>query len=123
MPFDLKPIRNERDHAAALAELRVLFDAKPGPGSADFDRFEMLAMLVEAYELETHPIAPPDPVAALEFYMDQHGLRAKDFGELIGSKARASEILNRKRSLSIGQVRTVHRAWNIPADTLIQEVA
>lgn len=123
MAFEIKPIRNSEDHKMALEELRVLFDMKPAEGTAEFDRFEILAMLVEAYELGTHPIDAPDPVAALEFYMDQHGLRPKDFGDLIGSRARASEILNRKRNLSLGQIRIVRSAWHIPADTLIQEVA
>lgn len=119
MNFKPKPIRNQEDCQAALADLRTLWDRKPEPGSADYDRLELLGLLIETYELEAHPIEPPNAVDALEFYMDQHGLRSKDFGDLIGSRARASEVLNRKRSLSLPQIRMIRDKWHISADTLI----
>lgn len=119
MPFTPKPIRNAKDYDAALSELGRLWDLKPEPGTNAFDRLDLLGMLIETYELEQCPMEAPDAVAALEFYMEQHNLKSKDLGDLIGSPARASEILNRKRGLSLPQIRTIHEKWHISADALI----
>jgi len=121
MSYKPKPIRTPEDYDAALAALRELWGLSPAPGSEAFDRLELIGMLIENYEMETAPVGPPDPIAAIEFYLEQHGLQAKDFGKVIGSAPRASEILKRKRGLSLNQIRRVHDIWRIPADCLIEK--
>lgn len=119
MTYTPKPIRDEADYTAALAELDRLWKKKPKPGTAAFDKLDLLGLLIETYELERCPMEAPDAVAALGFYMEQHGLKSKDLGDLIGSRARASEILNRKRALSLPQIRAIHDVWHISAEALI----
>jgi HTH-type transcriptional regulator/antitoxin HigA len=115
--MDIKPIRNERDHKQALAEIERLWDARPG--SAEYDRLDVLATLAEAYEDEHHPIPPPNPVQAIQFRLEQLGLGRKDLEGLIGSRARVSEILTGRRSLSLEMIRRLHGRLGIPADILI----
>ena len=119
MTFEPKPIRTKRDYQAAMADLRELWELKPKPRTPEFDHLDLLGMLIEAYELEQCPMEAPDAVAAIKFHMDQHDLKPRDLGNIIGSKARASEILNRKRGLSLTQIRRIHDQWHIPADVLI----
>ncbi len=113
----VKPIRNERDHARAMAELEKLWDAKSG--SPEHDRLEVLATLVDVYEAEHHPILPPDPVEAIRFRMEQLGLDRKALEKSIGSRARVSEVLARRRDLSLGMIQRLHRDLGIPAEILI----
>lgn len=115
--MDIKPIRNERDHARALADLEKLWDAKPG--SPEHDRMDVLATLIDAYEDEHHPILPPDPVEAIRFRMEQLGLDRKALEKSIGSRARVSEVLARRRDLSLAMIRRLHRDLGIPAEILI----
>ena len=118
MAGDVKPIRTKSDHAAALAEIERLWGAKRG--TPEGDRLDVLATLVDAYEAEQFPMDPPDPIEAIKFRMEQQGLTRKDLEPLIGTRTRVAEVLNRKRSLSIGMIRRLHRALGIPADVLIR---
>ena len=116
--MDIKPIRTQRDYKAALAEIERLFDAKPG--TPDGDRLEVLATLVETYEQQHYPMLPPDPVEAIVYFMEARGLSRTDLEPYLGSRAKVSEVLNRKRSLSIEMIRRLHDGLGIPADVLIQ---
>ena len=120
MTFRPKLIENENEYKAALTELRALWDIKPEQGTPEFDQGNLLAHLVSEYENMAFPIDLPDPAAVLEFYMDQNGLDQADLSALLQSKSRASEILGRKKALSITQVRAIHAQWGIPVDFLIQ---
>lgn len=83
------------------------------------DRVDILITLVEAYENANHPIYPPDPVAAIEFHMDQYEISRVDLEEYIGTRARVSEVLNRKRGLSVEMIRNLHEGLGIPLESLI----
>jgi HTH-type transcriptional regulator/antitoxin HigA len=115
----LRPLRSERDYEAALREIDRLFRAKPG--TAACDRMEVLVTLVEKYEEQHYPMPPPDPIAAIRFHMEQKGLTRADLAPLIGGRGRVSEILGRKRALTLPMIRRLHRRWGIPADVLIRE--
>ncbi len=115
---DLKPIKTERDHAEAMAEIEGLWGAPAG--TPEGDRLDVLATLVDAYEAEHHPIDPPDPVDAIKFRMEQQGLSRKDLEPMIGTRTRVAEILNRRRNLSITMIRRLHEALEISADVLIR---
>jgi HTH-type transcriptional regulator/antitoxin HigA len=114
----LKPIRSEADYQAALAEIERLWGAKLG--TPEGDRLDVLATLIDAYEAQHDPMDPPDPVEAIRFRMEQEGLTRKDLERLLGTRTRVSEILNRKRSLSIGMIRRLHAELGISADVLIR---
>jgi HTH-type transcriptional regulator/antitoxin HigA len=118
MKNDVKPIRTKSDYKQALAEVERLWGAKSGtPGG---DRLDVLATLIDAYEAAHYPMDPPDPVEAIKFRMEQQGLSRKDLEPLIGTRTRVAEVLNRKRSLSIGMIRRLHQALGISADVLIR---
>lgn len=117
--MNIHPIRNEKDHKAALRELSAYFESEPEPGSADGDRFEVLATLVEAYEAKTFPMAAPSPIEAIRFRMEQGGLTIKDLVPSIGQPNRVYEVLNGKRGLTIEMIRNLHRNLGIPAESLI----
>jgi HTH-type transcriptional regulator/antitoxin HigA len=118
MRGELRPIRTDADHEAALAELERLWGAKAGTPAGD--RLDVLATLIDVYEADRHPIDPPDPIAAILFRMEQQGLSRKDLEPIIGSRTHVAEILNRKRSLSIGMIRRLHERFGISADVLIR---
>jgi len=118
MAGEVKPIRTDADHEAALAEVEKLWGAKSGTPQGD--RLDVLATLIEAYETEHFPMDPPDPIEAIKFRMEQQGLTRKDLGPLIGTRTRVAEVLNRKRNLSIAMIRRLHQALGIPAEVLIQ---
>jgi HTH-type transcriptional regulator/antitoxin HigA len=115
---ELRPIRSEADHEAAVAEIERLWGAKGG--TPEGDRLDVLATLVDAYEAEHDPIDPPDPIEAIRFRMEQQGLTRKDLERILGSRVRVSEILNRKRGLSIAMIRRLNEALGIPTDVLIR---
>jgi HTH-type transcriptional regulator/antitoxin HigA len=115
--MDIKPIRTQRDYKAALEEIERLFDAKPG--TPDGDRLDVLATLVEVYEQQHYPILPPDPVEAILYFMESRGMGRKDLEPYLGSRAKVSEVLNRKRPLSIEMIRRLHKGLGIPAEVLI----
>ena len=114
-----KVIKTEAEYEAALARVAELMDAQPG--SPDEQELELFALLVEQYEQEHFPIAPPDPVEAILFRMEQEGLTRKDLAAYIGSPSKVSEVLNRKRPLSLSMIHALHRGLGIPADILVQE--
>jgi HTH-type transcriptional regulator / antitoxin HigA len=118
MRGDVKPIRSNSDYEAALKEVERLWGAKQG--SRDGDRLDVLATLIDAYEAEHFPLDPPDPIEAIKFRMEQQNLTRRDLEEIIGSRTRIAEVLNRKRGLSIGMIRRLHEQLGISADVLIR---
>jgi HTH-type transcriptional regulator/antitoxin HigA len=118
MSVEVKPIRSKRDYDAALKELERLWGAKSG--TRDGDRLDVLATLIDAYEAEHYPMDPPDPIEAIKFRMEQQGLTRRDLEEIIGTRTRIAEILNRKRGLSIGMIRRLHERLGISAEVLIR---
>lgn len=114
----LKLIKTKKDYQNALLRLETIFDAKPG--SAEGDELEVLGMLIDAYEKNHFPIALPDPIEAIKFRMEQLGYTQSDLANVVGLKSRASEILNRKRKLTLEMIRNLHDTLNIPTDVLIQ---
>lgn len=118
MANELKPIRTKADYEKALAEVERLWGAKSGTPNGD--RLDVLATLIDAYETEHYPMDPPDPVEAIKFRMEQQGLSRKDLEPLIGTRTRVAEVLNRKRSLSIGMIRRLHERLGISAEVLIR---
>lgn len=116
----IKPIRNERDLRAAFKRLDVIFQAAAGTPEAE--EMEVLATLIEAYENKHYPISPPDPVAAIKFRMEQQGLSAADLRPFIGASGRVSEVLNRKRPLSLRMVKRLHEGLRIPYESLLAGV-
>jgi HTH-type transcriptional regulator / antitoxin HigA len=118
MTMIIKPIKSERDYQRALKDVEKLMDAKPN--TPDGDALDVLATLVEKWEEEHYPIEAPDPVAALEFVMEQRGLSRRDLERFIGSRARVAEILNHKRSLTLPMIRKLHDGLGIPAEVLIR---
>src|SRR5437016_1147691 len=118
MNAEVKPIRSKRDYESALIEVERLWGAKTG--TRDGDRLDVLATLIDAYEAEHHPMDPPDPIEAIKFRMEQQGLTRRDLEELIGTRTRIAEVLNRKRGLSIAMIRRLHERLGISADVLIR---
>ena len=114
----LKPIRSESDYQAALVEIERLWGARLG--TPEGDRLEVWATLIDAYEAQQDPMDPPDPIGAIRFRMEQQGLTRKDLERVLGSRTRVSEILNRKRNLSIAMIRRLHAELGISADILIR---
>src|SRR6266567_4146440 len=118
MAGEVKPIRTKRDYDAALKEVERLWGAKSG--TRDGDRLDVLATLIDAYEGEHYPMDPPDPIEAIKFRMEQQGLTRRDLEEIIGTRTRVAEVLNRKRGLSIAMIRRLHERLGISADVLIR---
>lgn len=116
--MDIRPLRTEADYDAALREIENLWGAPYG--SPEGDRLEVLVTLVEAYEQKHYPIDPPDPIEAILHQMESQGLNRRDLEPLLGSRGRVSEILNRKRPLSIEMIRNLHAGLGISADVLVQ---
>ena len=116
--MEIKPIKNQNDYNQALERLEVIFDAKMG--TPEGDELELLGILIDQYENEHFPIGLPDPIEAIKFRMEQMGYNQKDLADIVGLKSRASEILNRKRKLSLEMIRQLHEKLHIPTDVLIQ---
>jgi len=116
--MNIKPIKTEKDYNAALKEIEELFDAKPG--TLEGDRLEVLSTLVEAYENERYDIPVPDPIEAINYFMESRGLTRADLETYIGSRARVSEILNRKRPLTLSMIQRLHTELGIPAEVLVK---
>jgi HTH-type transcriptional regulator/antitoxin HigA len=117
--MDIKPIRNEKDYQNALNRLEEIFDAKRG--TEEGDELEILSILIDNYENEHFPIDMPDPIEAIKFRMEQMGMKQKDLAEVFGFKSRVSEILNKKRKLTLEMVRNLHTKLHIPTEVLIQD--
>ncbi|MFM6975790.1 MAG: type II toxin-antitoxin system HigA family antitoxin [Sphingobacteriaceae bacterium] len=117
--MNIKPIKNEADYLEALARLELIFDAKKD--SPEGDELEILSILIEKYEDEKFPIDLPDPVEAIKFRMEQMDYSQTDLARVVGLKSRASEILNKKRKLSLEMIRQLHESLKIPTEVLIQQ--
>jgi len=122
MNINVHILRGDADYQVALAAYEAYFDNEPAPGTPEADHFELLGLLLAKYEEEHFPIPDADPVEAIRFAMERQGLDQSDLAELIGSRSRASEILNRRRELSISQIRKLTKEWRIPAQALIGEL-
>ena len=118
----VRPIRTEAEHDAAMAAYERFFDQEPAPGTAEGDAFELLGLVIARYEEDKFPISAADPVASIALVMEARGLKQADLGRVLGSRSRASEIMSRKRDLSLGNIRALHHQWGIPAESLIGEV-
>lgn len=114
-----KVIKTEAEYKMALVHLEALMEAKPDV--AIEDEMELFAILIENYEREHFPIGLPDPVEAIKFRMEQQGLSRKDLEKYIGSQSKVSEVLNRKRPLSIAMIRSLHQGLGIPAEVLLRK--
>lgn len=119
----LRPIRTEAEYDRALAEIDKYFDREPEPGTPAGDRFDMLVLLISDYEQKRWPIKPLSPIDMIKGMMDLKGYRQADLARLIGSRARASEILARKRHLTLPMIWKLSRDWGIPAESLIRPYA
>lgn len=117
--MEIKPIRSEADYKNALGRLEVIFDAKRG--TKEGDELEILSILIDNYESENFPIEMPDPISAINFRMEQMGLKQKDLVEMIGFKSRVSEIMNKKRKLTLDMIRKLNTSLKIPTEVLIQD--
>jgi HTH-type transcriptional regulator / antitoxin HigA len=120
MEISIRPIHNEEDYEAALAEVDSLMDAIPG--TPEGDRLDVLVTLVEAYEARHWAIEAPDPIEAIRTRMEQKNLRKRDLEPMIGSRGRVSEVLSRKRALTLPMIRRLAKGLDLRADVLIQEV-
>jgi HTH-type transcriptional regulator/antitoxin HigA len=118
MATDVKPIRTEADYDAAMEEVAGLWGAMSG--TPEGDRLDVLATLIDAYETKHHAMDAPDPIEAIKFRMEQQGMTRKDLEDIIGTRTRIAEVLNRKRSLSIGMIRRLHDRLGISAEVLIR---
>jgi HTH-type transcriptional regulator/antitoxin HigA len=115
--MQIHPIRSEADHEKAVSRIAQLIGARPD--TAEGDELDILATLVDAYESRHHTVDAPDPIAAIEFRMEQQGLTRRDLEPLIGSRARVSEVMTRRRPLTLAMIRRVRRKLSISADVLI----
>ena len=116
----IRPIHSEAEYDAALAEIEQYFEKPPNLGTAEADRFDLLALVIEDYEKKHWPIEPPNPVDAIRYRMETGGYTQADLGRLFGSRQRASDILTRKRRLTMQMAWKLHREWGIPAEALIR---
>ena len=115
--MNIKPIKNEKDYKAALKEVDLIFDAKPG--TSEGDRLEILVTLIEAFERKSYELAPPDPIEAIKFRMEQLELKPSDLSEVLGGRNRVSEILNRKRGLTVKMMKALRTEYDVPAESLL----
>lgn len=118
MGINVKPIKTKKDYEQALERLEIIFDAKKG--TPEGDELEILGILINQYEDEYFRVDLPDPIEAIKFRMEQLGYTQNDLAKVVGLKSRASEILNKKRKLSLEMIRQLHEKLNIPTDVLIQ---
>jgi HTH-type transcriptional regulator/antitoxin HigA len=114
----LRAIHNDDDHASAMAEIGRLWDTEPG--TPEHDELEVLGVLVASYEEKRRPFPDADPVEAIKFRMEQSDFTQADLARTIGSVSRASEILRRKRHLTLEMIGKLNREWHIPAESLIK---
>jgi HTH-type transcriptional regulator/antitoxin HigA len=117
--MNIKPVKTAKDYKQALVRLEQIFDAKPG--TKEGDELEILAILIEKYEDKKYPIEAPDPIEAIKFRMEQLGYKQKDLENIIGYKGRVSEILNKKRKLTLEMIRKIHDALQISTEVLVKE--
>jgi len=116
--MDVRALHTDADYAWALKEVERYFDSPPKPGTAEADRFDVLSVLIEKYEDNEHDVPASDPIDVLHFAIDSMGRSQADLARIVGSRARASEILNRKRHLTLDMIRAISAAWKLPIETL-----
>jgi HTH-type transcriptional regulator/antitoxin HigA len=117
--MNIEPIKTAEDHRSALVRIDELWDAEPNTDEAD--ELDILVTLVEAYEEAKYKIDAPDPVEAIKFRMDQEGLKDSDLVPFLGQRSRVSEVLNRKRRLTLPMIRRLHSGLHIPLECLVME--
>jgi HTH-type transcriptional regulator/antitoxin HigA len=117
----IKAIKTEKEYTSALKRVSVLIQENPRTSSETFNEMEVLSILIKEYEIENHPVPPPDPIDAIKFRLDQLGLDESALTKIIGYRSRKSEIMNKKRKLTLEMVRKLNTILNIPADVLIKE--
>lgn len=117
--MNVKPITTEKDYQEALERLELIFDARKG--TPEGNELEILSILIDKYENENFPIGMPDPIEAIKFRMEQMGISNKELAEILGYKSRVSEILTKKRKLSLAMIRKLHTYLSIPTEVLIRE--
>jgi HTH-type transcriptional regulator/antitoxin HigA len=115
--MNIHPIRSQADYERGLSEIKRLWHARPG--TEDADKLETLGILVEEYEQRTYPLPDPDPVEAIKFRMDQQGLTTADLLPIFGTRGRVSEVLNRRRPLTLDMIRQLHYRLGIPLQYLV----
>ena len=113
----IKPIKTERDYRKALKEIENLWNAKPNTSMGD--RLDVLVTLVEAYKQKHYKVDPPDPIEAIKFRMEQLDLKPSDLAKILGGRSRVSEVLNRKRKLTVEMMRSLRKHLAIPAESLL----
>ncbi|WP_194767724.1 type II toxin-antitoxin system HigA family antitoxin [Tamlana sp. I1] len=113
----IKPIKTEQDYDKALERLEVIFDA--APDTKEGDEAEILSMLIDNYENQYYPIEAPDPIEAIKIRMEEMNLKQKDLVGIIGGKSRVSEILNKKKKLTVEMIRELERVLHISASVLV----
>jgi HTH-type transcriptional regulator / antitoxin HigA len=117
---DIRPLRSEADYDEALEAIEAYFIHEPEPGTPEADRFDLLALVIADYERRHWEIEPPDAPDILRAQMESKGLKQSDLAALLGSKSRASEILNRRRHLTLEQAWKLHKEWRLPTDALLR---
>ena len=117
--MNIKPIRNKQDYELALKRVELLMDSEFR--TEDFDELEVLTTLIENYETKHYTIDTPDPIEAIKFRIEQEGLRQKDLAEIFGNKVRVSEVLNKKRSLTLDMIRNINHDLHIPFESLLNK--
>ena len=115
--MDIRPIKTEKDYKVAVSRIEDLWGSKKD--SPEGDELDLLVTLAELYEIKHYPIAPPDPIDAIKFRMEQMGMTSADMVKYLGSQSRVSEVLNRKRRLSLGMIKSLYKGLKIPADILL----
>ena len=115
--MEIKPIKTEQDYNTALKRIDKLWGSKKDTPSGD--EFDLLVTLVESYEMKHYPIAPPDPIDAIKFRMEQMGMTNTDMVKYMGSQSKVSEVLNRKRRLSLKMIKSLYKGLKIPAEVLL----
>jgi HTH-type transcriptional regulator / antitoxin HigA len=116
--MEIRPIRTQTDYQEALRQIELLFNAVEN--TPEYDQLDILSTLVEDYEKRHFPIELPDPIEAIQYYMDSRSLSRRDLESCLGSRARVSEVLSRKRSLTLDMIRKLNQELGIPAEILIQ---
>lgn len=117
----LKPIKNKKQYEEALAKIHSLMQKELKHNSEKYNLLETLSILIEKYEEENYPIESPDPIEAIKYKLEVLGLKDSDLKNCLGYSSRVSEIMNKKRKLSLQMIRTIHRKLNIPLESLIKE--
>ena len=115
--MEIRPIKTEKDYNSAISRIEELWGAKKD--TPDGDELDLLTTLVESYEMKHYPITPPDPIDAIKFRMEQMGMTNSDMIKYLGSQSRVSEILNKKRKLTLGMIKSLYKELKIPAEILL----